>query len=99
MKARYFLSAVAAAAALAAPAAVAGGLPCDDITPANRWDQPAAFSTHSETGRWIGFRKRIALLALRREGLDMQTADGGTLTGAHRAYLQSKLDAIQNGRY
>ena len=85
--------------ASAGPAAAIGGLPCDDYTPANRWDQPVAFTTHAEAGRWVGFRKRLALLTLRKEGLDLQTADGGTLTDAHRAYLQSKLDAIQSGHY
>jgi len=81
------------------PAAALGGMPCDDATPTNSWNQPVAFSTHGEAGRWIGFRKKLALLGLRKEGLDMQAADGGKLTQAHRTYLQSKLDAIQSGRY
>jgi hypothetical protein len=36
-----------------------------------------------------------AILELREEGLRLQQADGGTLTDAHRAYLQQKLDAIR----
>jgi hypothetical protein len=45
------------------------------------------------------FRKRIALRDLSREGREMQAADGGKLTQAHRAYLQGKLDAINAGNY
>jgi len=37
---------------------------------------------------------RAKLLALRDEGLKLRDADGGTLTDAHRAYLQHKLDAL-----
>jgi len=33
-------------------------------------------------------------LALREQALRLQQADGGTLTPAHRAYLQRKLDRI-----
>lgn len=44
-------------------------------------------------------RKRDALLALRSEGLKLRTADGGTLTSEHQAYLQKKLDAINAGNF
>lgn len=37
---------------------------------------------------------RIRVLALRREALDLQQRDGGTLTPEHRAMLQAKLDRI-----
>jgi hypothetical protein len=43
--------------------------------------------------------KSQALFDLREEGLKLQAADGGALTGPHRAYLQARLDAIQNGDY
>lgn len=38
---------------------------------------------------------RDRLLALRKEALDQQTRDGGTLTADHYAELQRKLDTIQ----
>jgi len=44
-------------------------------------------------------RKLRALMDLRSEGVELQAGDGGTLTPEHRAYLQSKLDAIQAGDY
>ena len=44
-------------------------------------------------------RKLRALMDLRREGVELQAKDGGTLTPEHRAYLQGKLDAIQAGDY
>lgn len=40
-------------------------------------------------------KKMGALLRLRDEGLKLREEDGGMLTEEHRAYLQSKLDAIQ----
>jgi len=54
---------------------------------------PAAASNHQH------YRKAIAIRALRREGLAVQAADGGTLTQEHRAELQSKLDKILAGNY
>jgi hypothetical protein len=44
-------------------------------------------------------RRHEAILAVREEGLKLQAADGGTLTDAHRAYLQAKLDAVRAGNY
>jgi len=37
---------------------------------------------------------RLQVLDLRREALEMQERDGGTLTPEHRAMLQAKLDRI-----
>jgi hypothetical protein len=37
----------------------------------------------------------VELLSLRDQGLRLQEADGGRLSPAHRAALQSKLDAIR----
>ena len=39
-------------------------------------------------------RIQTELLGLRQEGLKLREADGGTLTGDHRAYLQAKFDVI-----
>ena len=36
------------------------------------------------------------LEALRKDGLALQAADGGTLTPAHRAQLQARLDRLQD---
>jgi hypothetical protein len=44
-------------------------------------------------------RRHDAILAIRDEALALQAADGGTLTDAHRAYLQAKLDAVREGEY
>jgi hypothetical protein len=44
-------------------------------------------------------RRHDAIMALREEGLKLQTSDGGQLTEAHRAYLQAKYDAIRTGNY
>jgi hypothetical protein len=44
-------------------------------------------------------RRHDAIMSLRDEGLKLQAADGGTLTDAHRAYLQAKFDAIRAGNY
>ncbi|MFL5238970.1 MAG: hypothetical protein ACJ8EL_15490 [Rhizomicrobium sp.] len=44
-------------------------------------------------------QKRTAILAVRKEGLQLQAADGGKLTEAHRAYLQTKFDAVLVGNY
>lgn len=44
-------------------------------------------------------RRHDAILSLREEGLKLQAVDGGTLTDAHRAYLQAKYDAIRAGSY
>jgi hypothetical protein len=44
-------------------------------------------------------RRHDAILAIRDEALTLQAADGGTLTDAHRAYLQAKLDAVREGIY
>jgi hypothetical protein len=95
----FIFPGLVAIGAMTGPTAALAVMPCDDATPTNSWNQPVAFSTHAEAGRWVGFRKKLALLGLRKEGLDMQAADGGKLTEAHRSYLQSKLDAIQSGHY
>ena len=44
-------------------------------------------------------QKRIAIRAVREEGLKLRAGDGGKLTEAHRAYLQFKLDAVLHGNY
>jgi hypothetical protein len=44
-------------------------------------------------------QKRTAILAVRKEGAQLQAADGGKLTDAHRAYLQAKLDSVLVGNY
>jgi hypothetical protein len=44
-------------------------------------------------------QKRLAVRAVRDEGLKLQAEDGGKLTEAHRAYLQFKLDAVLHGNY
>ncbi|HSC19936.1 MAG TPA: hypothetical protein VLC74_13600 [Rhizomicrobium sp.] len=44
-------------------------------------------------------RRHEAILAVREEGLKLQATDGGTLSDAHRAYLQAKLDAVRAGNY
>ena len=43
----------------------------------------------------IKFRYSAQLKSLRDEGLATRRADGGTLTPAHRAELQARLDRIQ----
>jgi len=77
------------------------------------WAAPAAPATSGSLAKWGDTarftypptyypnerRKRNAILAVRREGLKMQTADGGKLTEAHRVYLQAKLDAVLHGNY
>lgn len=50
----------------------------------------AASSQHKMHMNRVGQEK----LALRDEALRLRTADGGTLTVAHRTYLQHKLDRI-----
>ncbi len=45
------------------------------------------------------YEKKWALRDFIKEGRALQAADGGTLTPAHRAYLQAKLDAIRAGNY
>jgi len=60
-------------------------------------NQQQAFGTQDQTARMN--RKRDALLALRTEGLKLRDADGGTLTAEHRAYLQTKLDAINTDKF
>jgi hypothetical protein len=40
-------------------------------------------------------RIRSELVALHDEGIKLRDGDGGKLTEEHRAYLQSKLDAIR----
>ena len=44
-------------------------------------------------------RKKHALEAVRQEALKQQAADGGKLTDAHRAELQRKIDAVQQGNF
>jgi hypothetical protein len=44
-------------------------------------------------------RRHDAIMAVRKEGLKLQAADGGKLTDTHRAYLQAKLDAVRTGNY
>ena len=39
-----------------------------------------------------------ALILLRAEGLTLTADDGGTLTAAHRQYLQTKMDGILRRR-
>jgi hypothetical protein len=46
-----------------------------------------------------GLQRHNAIVAVRAEGLRLQAADGGTLTDAHRAYLQAKLNAVLAGNY
>jgi len=46
-----------------------------------------------------GLQKHNAIVAVRAEALRLQAADGGTLTDAHRAYLQAKLNAVLAGNY
>jgi hypothetical protein len=53
---------------------------------------PVAAASHN-------LRRHDAIMALRDEGLTLQAADGGTLTEAHRAYLQAKFDATRAGNY
>jgi hypothetical protein len=40
-------------------------------------------------------RLRATLLELRRQGLALRAADGGTLTPEHLAFIQARLDAAQ----
>jgi len=43
-------------------------------------------------------KKKIQLIALRREALELREKDGGTLTPEHYAMLQAKLDRINAER-
>jgi hypothetical protein len=60
--------------------------------------QPTPYSTAArlQLGTRYDAYERIQteLLGLREEGLKLREADGGTLTDGHRAYLQTKFDAI-----
>ncbi len=58
-----------------------------------------AYITRPDYGPSKMFRKQHAILAVRDEGLKLQSADGGKLTDAHRKYLQAKLDAVLVGNY
>ena len=49
----------------------------------------------NETIIQINLQHSAELEALRVDGLAIQRADGGTLTPAHRAELQARLDKIQ----
>ncbi len=44
-------------------------------------------------------RKQHALFAVLQQAKTIRTADGGTLTDAHRAELQRRLDAVRAGNY
>ena len=57
------------------------------------------FATAQGPGHFQQYRKKQAIKALRAEGLKIQTADGGSLTEAHRAELQARLNAILAGNY
>jgi len=57
------------------------------------------FAPNGGPGHAQQWRKTQAIKALRAEGLKVQTADGGTLTEAHRTELQTKLNAILAGNY
>ncbi|MDR3526602.1 MAG: hypothetical protein P4L57_04930 [Rhizomicrobium sp.] len=47
------------------------------------------------TAQYLRHQRQVAALnALRREAALLQQQDGGTLTPAHRAQLQAKLEAI-----
>lgn len=59
----------------------------------------AAGITAPVTSPSHNLRRHDAIMGLRDEGLKLQAADGGTLTDAHRAYLQAKFDAIRAGNY
>ena len=89
-------------AALGAVPASAGPLvsmPCDDMAPMHTWNQPATTGGTAELGQRSPMRKKLALMALREEGRQLQDEDGGRLSDSHRSYLQAKLDAIQDGDY
>lgn len=81
--------AIAATAASASPIASGGGYSPNSGT--------GITNASIDTGH--AYRKHMAVLALAREGKELQEADGGTLTAAHQAWLQAKLDAIKAGNY
>lgn len=96
------LPAFALAASFAAGSAAAAPLvsmPCDDMAPMHTWNQPATTGGTAELGERSPMRKKLALMALREEGRQLQDEDGGRLSDSHRSYLQAKLDAIQDGGY
>jgi hypothetical protein len=72
------------AQAMALPSAVSGG---------------TSGITVPVTAPFHQLRRHDAILAVREEGLKLQAGDGGTLTDAHRTYLQAKLDAVRAGNY
>ncbi len=86
---KYVFAAVALL--LAAPALAMG--PMNAMTA----PQPMPAQLQSDTLKQDrrGEKIRGELIKLRDEGLKLREADGGTLTGEHRAYLQRKLDAIR----
>ena len=45
------------------------------------------------------YRKRHAIWKILQEGKQVQIADGGRLTDAHRAQLQREYDAVLAGNY
>jgi hypothetical protein len=90
------LASLPAEPAFAAPLV---SMPCDDMAPMHTWNQPATTDGTAELGQRSPTRKKVALMALREEGRELQDKDGGRLSQSHRAYLQAKLDAIQNGDY
>ena len=75
------------------------GTSCPDYSPANPWNKPVAYSAHSPRGPWLVSHKTRELLSLRKEALAEQQADGGTLSAEHKAALQGRLDAINQGDF
>jgi len=59
----------------------------------------SAFAASQGPGHAQQWRKAQAVKALLAEGRQVRMADGGTLTAAHRAELQVKLDRIVAGNY
>jgi hypothetical protein len=86
MKTRTISGLLAAPFLISAPALATPAAAAIGIT------TPVAAPSHA-------LRRHDAILAIRAEALSLQAADGGTLTDAHRAYLQAKLDAVRAGNY
>lgn len=64
-----------------------------DAANSNVWNGVIYAPTPRSVGADIAHRDRLA--ALRKDALDQQARDGGTLTIEHRAELQRRLDAIE----
>ena len=86
---KYVLAAVALL--LATPALAMG--PMNPMTAPQQMPAQLQSDTLKQDRR--GEKIRSELIRLRDEGLKLREADGGSLTGEHRAYLQQKLDAIR----